>query len=243
MKRIIIQILTAILLLIGLSLSLTAIAWSINSNDLYFLFLFLGTLAGFILTFIDLKISLYTLSIISIFWLLKLAEDFGYYIVFKPNDFGFLFVIAAPILVSILLLIISSNLLFERKIFRSLVVGFSLLIPFYGIMMHANKTYEKKVFSEYYNIDSANYKAVFRKQPLDSRKFEISLDSEELRNLIKENATLVGDMYYFHNTKLRVQMNFSNIKEIELYQVSDFKLSEPIKWDISVLEESADFLK
>ena len=45
------------------------------------------------------------------------------------------------------------------------------------------------------------------------------------------------------NAKFKVNMTFSKINEIELYQVNDHKLEQPIKWKIEELNCETEFLK
>ena len=45
------------------------------------------------------------------------------------------------------------------------IKGITLLIPVVGILSYANKTYDKNVFSEFYDIEKTDYKAVFKPQP------------------------------------------------------------------------------
>jgi len=45
------------------------------------------------------------------------------------------------------------------------------------------------------------------------------------------------------NAKFKVNMTFSSINEIELYQVSEYELEKPINWKIKELNGETDFLK
>ena len=99
------------------------------------------------------------------------------------------------------------------------------------------------MFSEFYDIDKEEYKVVFKPQPSDTRKFEMKISSNELRNLVQDNATFVANHYYFSNAKFKVNMTFSIINEIELYQVSEYELEEPINWKTKELKGETDFLK
>ena len=71
----------------------------------------------------------------------------------------------------------------------------------------------------------------------------MEMSSNELRNLVKDKATFVANHHYFPNAKFKVNMTFSKINEIELYQVNYHKLEQPIKWKIEELNGETEFLK
>lgn len=123
------------------------------------------------------------------------------------------------------------------------IKGIALLIPIFGILSYANKTYDKNVFSEFYEIENTEFKAVFKPQPSDTRKFEMAISSNELRNLVRDKATFVANHHYFPNARLKVNMTFSKINEVELYKVDDYELEHPIKWKIDELNGETEFLK
>jgi hypothetical protein len=244
LKKSAIQILAVVLVIVGLYLSMTAFAWSIEPTEMLFISLWIATIIGLILSFSKKNTGIYTLMIVSVFWLLLLAEKLGWFLTFEPENIALMGIFGLPVIASVLILIIGSNLIFDNKRkTKFLISGIGILIPIVGILSFANKTYDKNIFSEFYELDSKEFRAVFKPQPADSREFEMKLESEELRDLVINKATFVANHHYFPNAKFRVKMTFSEITEIELYKVSDFELKKPLKWKIEELNGETEFLK
>ncbi len=199
---------------------MTALAWSIEPTEMVFIPLWIVTITGLILSFGKKKIGIYSLMIVSLFWLLMLSEKLGWFLTFEPGNIALMGIFGLPVIASVLIIIIGSQLTFnEKRKIKLLISGIAILIPLFGVLSFANKTYDKNIFSEFYELDSKQFKAVFKPQPSDSREFEMKLVSEELRGLVKNKATFVANHHYFHNAKFRVKMRFSKIREIELYKL------------------------
>ena len=236
MKKTVIIISTLVLIVVGFSLSMTAMAWSINPSEMLYLPLWVLTIIGLILFLATKKSGKYFLIIVAILWLLQLAGTLGWFLTFEPENIALWGIIGLPTIASILIAFFLIDYVLENQKKVGLgVKGITVLIPILGILSFANKTYEKKVFSEFYDIENTEYKAVFKPQPSDTRQFEMVISSNELRNLVKDKATFIANHHYFPNAKFKVNMTFSKINEVELYQVAEHKLEQPIKWKVEEL--------
>jgi len=223
---------------------MTAMAWSINPSEMLYLPLWILTIIGLILFLTIKKIGTYSLILIAILWLLQISETLGWFLTFEPENLALWGIFGLPTIACILITFFGINYDLEnQKKFGLGIKGIALLIPIIGILSYANKTYDKNVFSEFYDIEKTEYKAVFKPQPSDTRQFEMEMSSTELRNLVKDKATFVANHHYFPNARFKVNMTFSKINEIELYQVADHKLEQPIKWKIDELNGETEFLK
>ncbi|MBF8150707.1 hypothetical protein ITJ86_12415 [Winogradskyella sp. F6397] len=223
---------------------MTAMAWSINPSEMLYLPLWILTIIGLILFLTIKKIGTYSLILIAILWLLQISETLGWFLTFEPENLALWGIFGLPTIACILITFFGINYGLEnQKKFGLGIKGIALLIPIVGILSYANKTYDKNVFSEFYDIKKTEYKAVFKPQPSDTRQFEMEMSSTELRNLVKDKATFVANHHYFPNARFKVNMTFSKINEIELYQVADHKLEQPIKWKIDELNGETEFLK
>jgi len=243
-EKIVFYTAAAILVAIGFSLAMTAIAWSITLRDALFLPLWIVTVIGLILSLAKEKTGLYILIAVALLWLLRLAGDLGWFLTFEPGNSTLWLILAVPSVASSVIVSRGAKILFRNKRnIRLYLTGAAILIPIVGVLSYANKTYEKHAFAELHNLDSANYKLVFKPTPGDTRKFETTQDSRELRDLAKSKATPVAGHHYFPNALLRVRMTFSTIKGIELYKIEDIELAEPIKWRPAELIGETDFLK
>ncbi|WP_230080295.1 hypothetical protein [Winogradskyella marina] len=244
MKKTVIILSTLALIVVGFSLSMTAMAWSINPSEMLYLPLWILTIIGLILFLTIKKIGTYSLILIAILWLLQISETLGWFLTFEPENLALWGIFGLPTIACILITFFGINYGLEnQKKFGLGIKGIALLIPIVGILSYANKTYDKNVFSEFYDIKKTEYKAVFKPQPSDTRQFEMEMSSTELRNLVKDKATFVANHHYFPNARFKVNMTFSKINEIELYQVADHKLEQPIKWKIDELNGETEFLK
>ena len=244
MKKIFFISSTILLIVVGFSISMTSLAWSIDPMEMLYLPLWLLTIVGLILFFATKKLGVYVLIGVSILWLLQMAGTLGWFVTFEPDNIALWGMIGLPTMASVLIATIGTKIIYDEK--NRIGIGIrviSILIPIVGILLYANKTYDKSVFSEFYNLDEETYKVVFKPQPSDTRQFELELNSDELRILVKDKATFVADHHYFPNAKFRVNMTFSRINEIELYKVGDYELEEPIKWEIEELNGETEFLK
>ncbi|NLR95055.1 hypothetical protein HGP29_27900 [Flammeovirga sp. SR4] len=219
---------------------MTSMAWSIHSKDMLYLPLWITTIIGLILYLVTKQIGNKILILVSILWLLQLAETLGWFLTFKPEKIAF---IGLPTLASILIVIFGTNKEFKnRKKVGFFIKAIALIIPILGTFSYSYKTYDRAVFSEFYGIDNTKYKAVFKRTPSSTRQFEIDLSVNELRDLVKNKATFVANHHYFPNARLKVNMRFSKINEIELYQIEGYELEQPIKWKIDELSGETEFL-
>ena len=244
MKKTVIIISTIVLIVVGFSLSMTAMAWSINPSEMLYLPLWILTIIGLILFFATKKSGKYFLIIVAILWLFQLAGTLGWFLTFEPENIALWGIIGLPTISSILIVFFGIDYVLENQKKVGLgIKGITVLIPIVGILSFANKTYEKIVFSEFYDVENTEYKAIFKPQPSDTRQFEMGISSNELRNLIKDKATFIANHHYFPNAKLKVNMPFSKINEVELYQVAEHELKNPIKWKIEELNGETEFLK
>jgi len=206
--------------------------------------LWILTIIGLILFIANKKFGTKFIILISILWLLQLAGTLGWFLTFEPKNLALWGMIGLPTIASILITLCGINYGFDsHKKIGLAIKGIAILIPIVGILSFANKTYNKNVFSEFYDIEKTEYRAVFKPQPSDTRQFVMEMSSTELRDLVKNNATFVANHHYFPNAKFKVNMTFSKINEIELYQVDDYKLKHPIKWKIEELNGETEFLK
>ncbi len=223
---------------------MTAMAWSINPTEMLYIPLWILTIVGLILFLGTKKTGKYSVIFVAFLWLLQLSKTLGWFLTFEPDNLALWGIIALPTLVSILIVFYGIDYILENQKKKGIVIkGIAILIPIVGLLSFANKTYNRNVFSEFYNIENKEYKAVFKPQPSDTRQFEIEISSLELRNLVKDRATFIADHHYFPNAKFKINMTFSKINEIELYQVSEYKLKQPIKWKIEELKGETEFLK
>ena len=223
---------------------MTSLAWSIDPKEMLYIPLWISTIVGFILFFATKKIGIYALIVISILWLIQMAGTLGWFLTFEPENIALFGLIGLPTIASLIIAIVGTRLIFEKKNKIGIAISvLALLIPIAGILQYANKTYDKNVFSEFYDLDKETYKVIIKPQPSDTRQFEIDLKSNELRNLAKQKATFVANHHYFPNARFRVNMTFSSINEIELYKVADYELEKPIKWNIDELNGETEFLK
>ena len=223
---------------------MTAMAWSINPTEMLYIPLWILTIVGLILFLGTKKTGKYSVIFVAFLWLLQLSKTLGWFLTFEPDNLALWGIIALPTLVSILIVFYGIDYILENQKKKGIVIkGIAILIPIVGLLSFANKTYNRNVFSEFYNIENTEYKAVFKPQPSDTRQFEIEISSLELRNLVKDRATFIADHHYFPNAKFKINMTFSKINEIELYQVSEYKLKQPIKWKIEELKGETEFLK
>jgi hypothetical protein len=243
MKKKIIIISSIILIVIGFVLSINAFAWSITTKEMLYFPLWIITIIGFLIFLKNKKTGNYLLIAISTLWLIQLADTLGWFLTFEPENIALWGLIGIPTIASLLIAINGAKNIDIQSNKRIPIIAIAALIPILGILSYANKTYDRNVFSEFYDIDKEEYKAVFKPQPSDTRKFEMIISSNELRNLVQDNATFVANHYYFPNAKFKVNMTFSRINEIELYQVSEYELEEPINWKTKELKGETAFLK
>ncbi|MBK8501525.1 MAG: hypothetical protein IPL46_04560 [Saprospiraceae bacterium] len=179
---------------------------------------------------------------VSFLWLILLADTLGWFLTFEQGNIALWGLIGIPTIASLLVAhcgIGDSQWKSKTRIATILAA----LIPILGVLSYANKTYERNVFSEFYNVEKKEYEVIFKPQPSDTRKFEIKMSSDELRKIVIENATFVANHHYLPNAKFEVNMTFSKINEIELVKVSDYKLEQPIKWKFIELNGDTEFLK
>lgn len=242
-----IKVLTGILLAVAFSLASTAFAWATSTKELLFLPLFLLTLVGFIISFFTKKTGVIIIFIASLLWIFQLADEFGWFITFEPNNTALWGVVFLPIAFCIILSYLSVRFLFlgspNVKKYSALSLSVALIIPIVGWLSYADKTYEQNVFAEFYQVENDNYKVIFRPSPADTRMIEVELASEEVRNLVLNKATFVANHHYFPNAVFKVKMTFDKIEEVELYKLEENNLSKPIRWDIAELKGETEFLK
>ncbi len=206
------------------------------------------TLVGFIISFFTKKTGVVIIYIASLLWILQLAEGFGWFITFEPNNTALWGVIFLPLAFCILLSYLTVRFLFlrspnEKKKYSAVSLTIALVIPIVGLLSYADKTYEKNVFAEFYQVKNDNYKVIFRPSPADTRMFEVEMASEEVRNLVLDKATFVANHHYFPNAVFKVRMKFDKIEEVELYKLEADNLSKPIRWDVTELKGETEFLK
>jgi hypothetical protein len=205
------------------------------------------TLVGFIISFFTNKTGVVIIFIASLLWILQLADGFGWFITFEPNNNALLGVIFLPIAFCILLCYLSVKFLFlgspNVNKYTAASLAVALFIPIVGLFSYADKTYEQNVFAEFYQVEKKKYQVIFRPSPADTRMFEVELDSEEVRDLVLSKATFVANHHYFPNAMFKVRMKFDKIEEVELYKLEENKLSDPIRWDVTELKGETEFLK
>jgi hypothetical protein len=244
LKKTVIILSTLTLIVVGFSLSMTAFAWSIEPTEMLYIPLWLLTILGLILFLKTKRIGLIILISVAILWLVQIAGTLGWFLTFEPENIALWGLIGLPTLASILIVVFGIKFgLGHHKKIGLVINGIALLIPITGILSYANKTYDKNVFSEFYEIENTEFRAVFKPQPSDTRQFEMQIFSDELRNLVKDKATFVANHHYFPNARFKVNMTFSKINEVELYKVADYELEHPIKWKIDELNGETAFLK
>ena len=244
--KVTIQILAALLLVATFSLVSTAFVWATTTREILYPLIFLITLAGFIISFIDAKSGIWVILGSSFFWLLNFSLDFGWFIIFQSGNIALWGVLFLPVILCISLVVLSSKYLlsdwenYTYYFSASVIVG--ILIPLVGLLSYADKTYERSVFSEFYEVKNNTYKVVFKPQPSDTRKFEVEISSDEVRTIVLDSATFVANHHYLGNTKLKVRMNFSTIKDIQLYKLSDKVLESQISWRPEEVNGEIQFL-
>lgn len=244
--KITVQVLSAILLIATFSLITTAMAWATTTREVLYIFIFLITSVGLLLSFLTEKVGIWILLFSSFLWLLNFALDFGWFITFEIDNLTLWAVIFLPIVICISIASISVRFLlpdskhFMYYKFGTLII--SLLIPISGLASYANHTYEKSVFTEFYDVENEVYKTVFRAGPADTRKFELEISSDEIRTIVLDSATFVANHHYLGNTKLSVRMTFSTIEEIQLNKLSNKILDTPLSWKPDEVNGSIQFL-
>jgi hypothetical protein len=245
--KITVQVLSAILLIATFSLVSSAMAWATTTREVLYIFIFLITSLGLILSFLTEKAGIWILLFSSFLWLLNFAIEFGWFITFELDNLALWAVIFLPIVICISIASISVRyLLPDSKHFKyyksgALIIG--LLIPISGLASYANHTYDKSVFTEFYDVESEVYKIVFRAGPADTRKFEVEIGSDEIRTIVLNSATFVANHHYLGNTKLSVRMSFSTIEEIQLNELSNEELDAPLSWKPDEVNGTIEFLK
>lgn len=244
--KITVQVLSAILLIATFSLVSTAMAWATTTREVLYILIFLVTSLGLLLSFLTEKIGIWILLLSSFLWLLNFALDFGWFITFELDNLALWAVIFLPVVMCIFIASISVRYLLPDskhfKYYKSGVLIISLLIPISGFASYANHTYEKSVFTEFHDVESEVYKVVFRAGPADTREFEVEISSDEIRTIVLDSATFVANHHYLGNTQLRVRMTFSTIEEIQLNELSNKVLNDPLSWKPGEVNGSIQFL-
>lgn len=244
--KISVQILSVILLVATFSLVSSSMAWATTTREVLYIFIFLITCFGLLLSFLTKKVGVWILLSSATLWLLNFALDFGWFITFELDNMELWAVIFLPIVICIAIAIISVHYLLSEaknlKYYKSGALIISLLIPASGLISYANHTYERSVFAEFYDVESQVYRVAFRAGPADTRKFEIEINSDEIRTIVLDSATLVANHHYLRNTKLNVRMTFSKIEEIQLNELSNKPLEDPISWKPEELNGTIKFL-
>jgi len=244
MKRII-QILTIPTILIGFSLTATVFAWGMTTKEFIMPFIWVATIIGFILTFINLKTGLITLLISSLAWLTIFADYFGHFLTFdllKLEKWGLeIPYVFCPLIVAILTI---RQLTLKPRL-RIAGILLTVLIPTIGFASYYDKTVTQTIFSEFHGMDenSKEYMGRFRATPMDARYFEVTISSPEVEEVVREKGTFLVGHYYVNDTKLKVKMRFNKIKQVELYKFKDRELKEPIIWTIDELNGQTEYLK
>jgi len=134
MKKAIIIIFTIVLIVIGFVLSINAFAWSITTKEMLYILLWFIIIIGFLIFLKNKRIANYLLIGISILWLIQLAETLGWFLTFEPENIALWGLIGIP-----------------TK--RLAIITIAVFIPILGVLSYANKTYDRNVFSEFYDID------------------------------------------------------------------------------------------
>ncbi|WP_152552800.1 hypothetical protein [Schleiferia thermophila] len=241
----IIQILTIPTILIGFSLTATVFAWGMTTKEFIMPLIWVATIIGFILTFINLKTGLITLLISSLAWLTIFADYFGHFLTFdllKLEKWGleipFVF---CPLIVAILTI---RQLTLKPRL-RIAGILLTVLIPTIGFATYYDKTLTQTTFSEFHGMDenSKEYLGRFRATPMDARYFEVTINSQEVEEIVREKGTFLVGHYYINDTKLKVKMRFNKIKQVQLYQLKDRELKEPVIWTIDELNGQTEYLK
>ena len=240
-----IQIVTLPTIIVGFSLTATVFAWGMTTKEFIMPFIWIATVIGFILTFVNYKAGLASLIICSLAWLIIFADYFGHFLTFdffRLEKWGLQipFVIC-PVIVSILAF---RQLTINRKL-RVFGILLTVLIPIIGLASYFDKTVTQNTFSEFHGMDegTSTYMGRFRATPMDTRYFEVTIASQEVEKVVKSVGTFSVGHYYVNDTKLKVRMRFNQIMEVELYKLKDIELKKTIKWKLTELVGQTEYLK
>ena len=181
---------------------------------------------------------------LAMLWLVQIVEFWGWYVIFESANIT-MWSLYGLLLILCMVIVFSGTriTLQNHPRIRNSVRGIVLLIPVLGILSFSNKTYYRGLFAEFYEIDRTEFKVVFKPQPSDARQFEIRTSSNEVRNLVKDKATYDANHHYMPNVKLKINMTFKRINTIELYELADQELEQPVQRQLKQLKGATEFLK
>jgi hypothetical protein len=244
MKRLI-QILTLPTIFIGFSVTMTVYAWGMTTKEFIIPYVWVATIIGFVLSFVNYKIGLISLIITSLAWLTIFADNFGHFLTFdffKIQEWGLQIpFIICPVVVSSLAI----RQLITNSKFQIIGILLTILIPAIGFASYFDKTITQTTFSEFHGLDNhiKTYMGRFRATPMDTRYFEVTMGSQEVRKVAKQVGTFLIDHYYVNDTELKVKMRFNKVMEVELYKLKDIELKRTVKWELKELDGETEYLK
>ncbi len=246
-KRLTVKILTVIGLLSLFSLTMTALAWGTADTTIYYLLLYPILFITTILIIANARVAFFLIIAIAIAYAILLNRDIGEFLVFNSHNNILYLVLALPYFALLTLIPFTTSYLTatskQKGIFVMAAIIVTLSFPIFAIAERYNMTYSDNIFVDAEITDQGQVILNCKPGFADTRAFIVTTNSSKIADQIKKYGEYYQGSYFLHNTTIRKDYRFSNLKSVTLSKIGNNKIVPEQTWTSDEIKGDVSFLK
>jgi len=245
--RLAIKIIASIAMLSLFSLTLTAFAWGTADTTIYFVLLYPVLFITTILIIANIRFAYFLIIVTAIIYSTVLNRDIGEFFIFNNHNNALYLVLALPYFA--LLTLIPLTILYltsiskHKMIFVTTAILVAISFPIFAIAERYNMNYSDNIFVDAEINDQGQVKLNCKPGFADTRTFIVTTNSSNIANQIKKYGEYYQGSYFLHNTTIKKNYRFSNLKSITLTKVDKNKIIPEPTWATDEIKGDISFLK
>ena len=176
-----------------------------------------------------------------------LNREIGNLFVFDSHNNILYLVLALPYFTLLTLLPLTTSYLTatskHKRIFVTTAIIIAISFPTFAIAERYNMNYSDNIFIDAEITDQGQVKLNCKPGFADTRTFIVTTNSSKIADQIKKYGEYYQGSYFLHNTTIKKNYRFSNLKSVTLTKVDNNKIVPEMTWTTDEIKGDISFLK
>lgn len=245
-RKLVIKIVNVIGLLSLFSFTITAFAWGTGEAIVYYLLLYPVLFITTILLIANVRFAYFVTIILALIYATLLNHQIGKLFVFDNHNYILYLVLALPYFTMLILVPLTTSYLTATSKHQNLLFKAAMIIaisfPIFAIAERYDTNYLNNIFIDA-KINSHG-QVMLRCNPsfADSRTFIVTTNSSKIADQIKKYGEFYQGSFFMHNSTVKMNYRFSNLKSITLIKVGNNQIVPAASWPINEVKGDVSFL-
>lgn len=245
--RLTIKIVCIIGLLSLFSLTMTFFAWGTDEATIYHLLLYPALFITTILLIANVRVAYFLPIFFGLAYGTILNQEIGNLFVFDRHNNILYLVLVLPYftLLTLIPLTISylTATLKHKRFFVTTAIIIAIGFPTFAIGERYNRDYSGNIFIDAEISDQGLITFNCKPGFADTRTFIVTSNSSKIADQIRKHGEYYQGSYFLHNTTLKKNYRFSNLKSITLLKFDNKKIVPELTWTANDIQGDISFLE